>query len=69
MDSAASQLETLLELDARHDDLLQRLDVLDKRVQTVLTECMTAREPASGGGGPTEDGGQDGPARGPIAPA
>jgi hypothetical protein len=35
---AQQQLETLLELDARHDDLLQRLDELDRRITTVLAE-------------------------------
>ena len=39
MDRAAGQLAELMELDARHDDLLQRLEDLDRRVQRVLAEC------------------------------
>jgi hypothetical protein len=39
MDAADSQLSTLLELDARHDDLLQQLAELDHRVSQVLAEC------------------------------
>jgi hypothetical protein len=38
MDPLASQLEALLDLDARHDDLLERLDDLGKRVERVLAE-------------------------------
>ena len=34
------QLEELLELEARHDDVLRRLDELDKRVERVLAECL-----------------------------
>ena len=42
MDALTSQLESLLELEARHDDLLRRLDELDKRVERVLAECVAA---------------------------
>jgi hypothetical protein len=38
MNSAAIQLATLVELDARHDDLLQRLEDLDNRVSAVLAQ-------------------------------
>ncbi len=38
MDSTANQLRQLLDLDARHDDLLRRLDELDKRVAKTLAE-------------------------------
>lgn len=41
MDTPNSQLQTLLELEARHDDLLQRLHELDKRVERVLAECLS----------------------------
>lgn len=40
---AAAQLEALLDLEARHEDLLERLDELDQRVEAVLRECLTAR--------------------------
>jgi len=40
MNALASQLETLLELEARHDQLLDRLDDLDRRVERVLAECL-----------------------------
>lgn len=39
MDAAQTQLDTLLELEARHDELLDQLGELDKRVQKVLAEC------------------------------
>ena len=39
MDCAAGQLAKLMELDARHDDLLRRLEALDRRVRRVLAEC------------------------------
>ena len=37
------QLEALLDLEARHDDLLKRLDELDQRVSQVLDECLPKR--------------------------
>jgi len=40
MDALNGQLETLLDLEARHDDLLRRLDALDKRVERVLADCL-----------------------------
>ena len=43
MDESARQLQILLELDARHDDLLQRLDALDKQVVQVLSKYTTDR--------------------------
>ncbi len=52
MDSATSHLELLLELEARHDELLQRLAELDKRVEKVLAESVPAREGQAGGGPP-----------------
>lgn len=45
MDAAMQQLQTLLDLDARHDDLLRRLEELDKRVAEVLAECMAPEKP------------------------
>lgn len=46
-----NQLEALLELEARHDDVLRRLDELDKRVERVVAECLAGsqREAATGG--------------------
>lgn len=46
MDSR-TPLEMLLELDSRHDELLDRLADLDKRVKTVLAHCQptVAKEP------------------------
>lgn len=44
MDTAASHLESLLELEARHEELLERLDDLNQRVEKVLAECAPARE-------------------------
>ncbi|MBN2477622.1 MAG: hypothetical protein JXB62_23645 [Pirellulales bacterium] len=57
MDDGCSQLNLLLDLETRHEDLLERLDELDKRVAQVLRQCQPARkdvgqtagtEPASG---------------------
>ena len=57
MDTPNSQLQTLLELEARHDDLLQRLHELDKQVERVLAECL------SGPGRKHTEGGPVGEAR------
>jgi hypothetical protein len=53
MDAQVPQLTLLMELDARHDELLVKLDELDKRVEKALTDCeiyrnvpSTAREAA-----------------------
>ena len=43
MEEPAPRLDTLLDLESRHEDLLQRLDELDKRVQGVLKECQPVR--------------------------
>ena len=43
MDTATRQLHDLLELEARHDDLLRRLDDLDKRVAKVVAQCVLSR--------------------------
>jgi hypothetical protein len=47
MEDYTAQLATLIDLDARHDDLLDRLDDLDKRVERVLSECLADRAPAA----------------------
>jgi hypothetical protein len=46
MDAPTSQLDLLLDLDTRHDDLLARLEALDKQVEKVLADCLTVRNPA-----------------------
>ncbi len=54
MDESARQLQALLDLDARHDDLLQRLDELDDRVSQVLSQCLKERNPQAGSTAPTD---------------
>ena len=57
MDSCAAQLDLLMDLEARHEDLLVRLDELDKRVAKTLAEFQryrvtpaeNRREAATGG--------------------
>jgi len=34
-------LDTILQLETQHEDLLQRLDELDKQVVKVLAECQS----------------------------
>jgi len=43
MDDETAQLNLLLDLETRHEDLLQRLDELDRRVQQVLKEYQPSR--------------------------
>ena len=50
MENRAANLDVLLEIDSRHEDLLIRLDELDKRVEQVLKEWQAARQPADSGG-------------------
>jgi tetrahydromethanopterin S-methyltransferase subunit G len=38
-----AQLQLLLDIEARHEDLLERLDELDKRVEKTLAECQKYR--------------------------
>jgi len=58
MECAEDQLAKLMELDARHDDLLERLEALDREVRKVLAECHPAEaapqasQPASTLAGP-----------------
>jgi hypothetical protein len=40
MNADAGHFDELLELEARHDDLLARLDSLDKRVEQVLAQYL-----------------------------
>jgi hypothetical protein len=54
MDNQAPHLDLLLDLETRHDDLLARLEELDKRVERVLADCLAVQQSAeaqmSGGG-------------------
>ena len=47
MDSASATLDLLIDLEYRHDELLTRLDELDKQVQNVLTDWQ-AGPPTAG---------------------
>jgi hypothetical protein len=47
-----AQLELISDLEARHEELLSRLDELDKRVAKTLAECSALR----GGGAAQELG-------------
>jgi len=46
MENRAANLDVLLEIDSRHEDLLVRLDELDKRVEQVLKEWQAVRQGA-----------------------
>ncbi len=46
MNTQTPQLSLLMDLEARHEDLMLRLDVLDKRVQKTLSEWQGSREGA-----------------------
>ena len=39
----SAQLELLLDLESRQDDLMLRLEELDRRVEKTLRECQTLR--------------------------
>ena len=39
----SAQLELLLDLESRQDDLMLRLEELDRRVEKTLTECLSPR--------------------------
>ena len=43
MDTQTPELDLLMSLEARHDELLLRLDELDKRVERTLAECQIYR--------------------------
>lgn len=43
MDSAPASLDLLMGLESRHDELMLRLDELDKRVEKTLAECQSLR--------------------------
>lgn len=49
MDTQAPQLNLLMDLEARHEELLLRIEELDKRVEKTLAECQAYRiRPPSG---------------------
>jgi hypothetical protein len=50
MDSRGSQLDTLLQLETWQEDLLVRLDELDKRVEEVLREWQAGLRPKDSSG-------------------
>jgi hypothetical protein len=39
MEDAAPSLESLVDLERQHDEVLRRLDELDRRIETVLAAC------------------------------
>ncbi len=49
MDDRELHLETLLDLETRHEELLSRLEDLDQRVERVLAECLALREVSAPG--------------------
>jgi hypothetical protein len=61
VNSAATQLATLVELDARHDDLLRRLEELDNRVSNVLAQFQPAKVDGGGDRPPTTGADPGGP--------
>ncbi|HUT09127.1 MAG TPA: hypothetical protein VMY42_01400 [Thermoguttaceae bacterium] len=58
MNAPVPHLDEILELETRHEDLLLRLDELNKEVEKVLKECQAIRVErpggASGQGGTSE---------------
>jgi len=49
MNNHAADLDTLLKLETWQEDLLARLDELDKRVEDVLRECQIGCRPTDSG--------------------
>jgi len=43
MDDRTSYFDTLADLETRHDELLEQLAELDRRVAKVLADCQTGR--------------------------
>jgi hypothetical protein len=41
----SAQLELLLDLESRQDEVMLRLDELDRRVEKTLGECLSLRTP------------------------
>jgi hypothetical protein len=49
MNTHAAELDTLLKLETWQEDLLARLDDLDKRIEQVLRECQAGCRPTDSG--------------------
>jgi hypothetical protein len=47
MDTTTPSFDLLMDLEARHEDVLRQLDELDKRVQKTLAEWQTYRASGS----------------------
>jgi len=43
MDTPTPPISLIMDLEARHEDLLRRLDDLDKRVEKTLADCQVYR--------------------------
>ena len=56
MENAASSLDLLLDIEARHEDLLVRLDELDKRIETVLAQYQSLRSRPERAAAPAKNG-------------
>ena len=54
MDSARRQLDLLLDLEARHDELLDRLSELDRQVEGVLCQWLADRQAVANSASPIE---------------
>jgi len=54
MEASQRHLETLVDLEARHDELLRQLEALDRQVEKVLADCGAARQPTAGSLPPVE---------------
>jgi hypothetical protein len=44
MENYSDELKLLVELDARHDELLRELEELDRQVEAVLTQWLAERD-------------------------
>lgn len=44
MGDTASGIDLLADLESRYDDVLRRLDEVDKRVERTLAECLASRQ-------------------------
>lgn len=49
MENQATHFQIIGELDARQNDVLQRLEDLDRRVKRVLDECLGKRRSSGAG--------------------
>jgi|GEM_PF-4562604 len=59
MNMPSEYLDALSDLESRQEELLGYLEDLDKRVETVLTECLALRESPEGSSESTEQTGGD----------